>query len=101
MKSAPSPSSGGVRRKLSFEKLPYSGKSFYLDIKNASVKTKISRRITDLGGQIETFLSKDVHLLITDKTEDKKSNINRKEGLPNFPGSQKIPLSRGIKQIKS
>ena len=99
MKSAHSPSSGGsARRKLSFV-LPFNGQSFYLDIKNASLKTRISRRITDLGGQIEDFLSKDVNLLITDKTEEKKNN-NKKDGSPSFPtigsNNQKIPLSRGI-----
>ena len=85
------PSSGRARRKLSFAKLPYSGQSFYLDINNASLKARISRRVLELGGQIENFLSKDVDLLITEKKEDKAA----KNGLTNFSGKQNLPLSRG------
>ena len=90
MKSTPN--SGRARRQLSFANLPYHGKCFYLDIKNSSLKTRLSRRILDLGGQIENFLSKDINLLITEKIEEKGAS---KTGFQISVGKQNVPLSRG------
>lgn len=78
-----------ARRSLTFEERPYAGKTFYVDVKSASAKSKISQRIHNLGGEIEDFLSKDLTLLITDKTSA-KDNCSQKQTAKN------VPLSRGL-----
>ncbi|XP_060553421.1 protein DBF4 homolog A-like [Ruditapes philippinarum] len=87
------PKSSGLRarRSLSFEERPYAGKTFYLDVKSASAKSKISQRIQNLGGQIEDFLSKDLTLLITDKSSTKHS----KDDYSQKQTTKNVPLSRG------
>jgi hypothetical protein len=88
------PKSSGLRarRSLSFEERPYAGKTFYLDVKSASAKSKISQRIQNLGGQIEDFLSKDLTLLITDKSSTKHS----KDDYSQKQTTKNVPLSRGL-----
>ncbi|XP_029048850.1 uncharacterized protein LOC114878804 isoform X1 [Osmia bicornis bicornis] len=54
---------------------PLEGKSFYLDIKNHATTTKIESKIKDLGGVIELFLVRSVHLVISDRV-DKSGYIN-------------------------
>lgn len=56
-----------AKRKLDFHDKPFDCKSFYIDIKAETARRKIVRRIKDLGGTVEGFLSKDIDLFITDK----------------------------------
>ena len=77
-----------VRRQLSFQDVPYNGKLFYLDIRQPPLKHKITRRIVDLGGKIESFLSKEIDLILTDGDEKKKSVLELNK-------LKNIPLSRG------
>ncbi|XP_045157570.2 uncharacterized protein LOC123523891 [Mercenaria mercenaria] len=87
------PKSSGLRarRSLTFEERPYAGKTFYVDVKSASAKSKISQRIQHLGGQIENFLSKDLSLLITDKNSTRQS----RDDCSSKQAVKSVPLSRG------
>lgn len=84
-------SSSYARRSLTFQELPYAGKTFYIDVKSATAKSKIKQRILCLGGQIENFLSKDLSLLITDKT----ATPHAKDGSSQKRSVKSVPLSRG------
>ncbi|XP_071803027.1 uncharacterized protein [Asterias amurensis] len=57
-------------RKLQFEAhKPLKGKSFYLDVRKQV--TKLKKDLEDLGGVVETFLSKDVSYVVSDRPEVK------------------------------
>lgn len=68
-----------AKRKLDFQNQPFHFKTFYLDIKAETVKRKVIRRIRELGGTVEGFLSKDVHLVITDKKNGELERKSNKE----------------------
>ncbi|XP_063412459.1 uncharacterized protein LOC134695178 [Mytilus trossulus] len=68
-----------AKRKLDFQDQPFHFKTFYLDIKAETVKRKVVRRIRELGGTVEGFLSKDVHLVITDKKNGELERKSNKE----------------------
>ncbi|CAC5407485.1 unnamed protein product [Mytilus coruscus] len=68
-----------AKRKLDFQDQPFHFKTFYLDIKAETVKRKVIRRIRELGGTVEGFLSKDVHLVITDKKNGELERKSNKE----------------------
>ena len=88
-------SQDGVRRKLDFVDRPYSRKTFYLDIRASQLKSKISKRIADLGGRVEEFLSKELHLVVTDRNQDNEDKKRKTgSGVPDRRAS--LPLSRGI-----
>ncbi|KAK3606195.1 hypothetical protein CHS0354_010843 [Potamilus streckersoni] len=90
-------------RRLHFQGLPLKKKKFYVDIKSTSLKKKVCKRIADLGGEVDGFLSRDVHLLITDK--DGGGRLSKRpdgeiqsRGLPlsSVQNNQlALPLSRG------
>lgn len=62
-------SSKYTKRKLDFQNKALHGQTFYIDIKAETLRRKITRRIKDLGGCIEGFLSKDIDLVVTDKNQ--------------------------------
>jgi len=93
-----------TRRQLDFREKPYQHKTFYLDVKADITRRKVIRRIKELGGQIEEFLSKDVKVLLTDtpvpeatgtvgggadSTTDKAVSQAKEK-------MSSVPLSRGI-----
>lgn len=88
-----------VKRSLSFDskELPYAGKTFYIDVKSSSLKTKIIQRVLNLGGQIENFLSKDLTLLITEKRDygNRTDAEHENTQTSSLKHSKAIPLSRG------
>lgn len=89
-----------ARRKLNFKEKPWFDKIFYIDVRSENVKSKIAKRIKELGGQIEGFLTKDIHLLITDKTKndiehEKKSRKENQHVSTTTQNSFGMPLSRG------
>jgi len=90
----------GARRQLNFIELPFAGKTFYTDVKSSSLKAKIIHRIQSLGGQVETFLSKDISLFITDR-EDKHGSGSPEEtsGKRKSFVNTNVPLSRGKKLL--
>ena len=67
------------KRKLDFHDKPFYCKSFYIDIKAETARRKIVRRIKDLGGTVEGFLSKDIDLFITDKKNGDLSTTCKEE----------------------
>ncbi|XP_052774934.1 uncharacterized protein LOC128213358 [Mya arenaria] len=83
----------GARRQLSFAELPFSGRTFYIDVKSNAQRTKIIQRIQALGGIIESFLSKDISLLITDCHDNEKKFKDKNAGFA--AKGKSVPLSRG------
>ncbi|NXK46909.1 DBF4A protein, partial [Chauna torquata] len=50
---------------------PLTGKVFYLDIPSNVISEKIGKDLKELGGRVESFLSKDISYLISNKKEAK------------------------------
>ncbi|XP_071416657.1 protein DBF4 homolog A isoform X2 [Pithys albifrons albifrons] len=59
----------GKTEKLKFK--PLTGKSFYLDIPSNVISEKLGKDLRELGGRVESFLSKDINYLVTSKKEAK------------------------------
>ncbi|NXY27926.1 DBF4A protein, partial [Pomatorhinus ruficollis] len=59
----------GKPEKLKFK--PLTGKVFYLDIPSNVVSEKLGKDLKELGGRVESFLSKDINYLVTNKKEAK------------------------------
>ncbi|NXE87407.1 DBF4A protein, partial [Menura novaehollandiae] len=59
----------GKPEKLKFK--PLTGKVFYLDIPSNVISEKLGRDLKELGGRVESFLSKDINYLVTNKKEAK------------------------------
>ncbi|NXN48970.1 DBF4A protein, partial [Rynchops niger] len=54
-----------------FKYKPLTGKVFYLDIPSNVVSEKIGKDLKELGGRVESFLSKDISYLVSNKKEAK------------------------------
>ncbi|NXH05151.1 DBF4A protein, partial [Loxia leucoptera] len=59
----------GKSEKLKFK--PLTGKVFYLDIPSNVISEKLGKDLKELGGRVESFLSKDINYLVTNKKEAK------------------------------
>ncbi|NXC09862.1 DBF4A protein, partial [Orthonyx spaldingii] len=59
----------GKPEKLKFK--PLTGKVFYLDIPSNVISEKLGKDLKELGGRVESFLSKDINYLVTNKKEAK------------------------------
>ncbi|NXC26756.1 DBF4A protein, partial [Campylorhamphus procurvoides] len=59
----------GKSEKLKFK--PLIGKAFYLDIPSNVISEKLGKDLKELGGRVESFLSKDINYLVTNKKEAK------------------------------
>ncbi|KAM6209570.1 protein DBF4 homolog A isoform 1-T1 [Sarcoramphus papa] len=59
----------GKPEKLKYK--PLSGKVFYLDIPSNVISEKIGKDLKELGGRVESFLSKDINYLVSNKKEAK------------------------------
>uniref|UniRef100_A0A8C0BXS6 Protein DBF4 homolog A n=1 Tax=Buteo japonicus TaxID=224669 RepID=A0A8C0BXS6_9AVES len=59
----------GKLEKLKYK--PLTGKVFYLDIPSNVISEKIGRDLKELGGRVESFLSKDISYLVSNKKEAK------------------------------
>ncbi|NXN78257.1 DBF4A protein, partial [Bombycilla garrulus] len=59
----------GKAEKLRFK--PLTGKVFYLDIPSNVISEKLGKDLKELGGRVESFLSKDINYLVTNKKEAK------------------------------
>ncbi|XP_069127690.1 uncharacterized protein [Argopecten irradians] len=88
--------SSQVRRQLDFREKILTKRTFYIDVREEELRKRIIRRVKDLGGQVEDFLSKDVNILLTD------SNSTAQKACPLTPNASPdpdkkvaVPLSRG------
>ncbi|XP_051468518.1 protein DBF4 homolog A isoform X2 [Apus apus] len=59
----------GEPEKLKYK--PLTGKVFYLDIPSNVISEKIGKDLKELGGKVESFLSKDISYLVSSKKEAK------------------------------
>ncbi|KAM9233095.1 protein DBF4 homolog A [Leptosomus discolor] len=59
----------GKPEKLKYK--PLTGKVFYLDIPSNTISEKIGKDLKELGGRVESFLSKDISYLVSNKKEAK------------------------------
>ncbi|NWH74478.1 DBF4A protein, partial [Piaya cayana] len=59
----------GKPEKLKYK--PLTGKVFYLDITSNVISEKIGKDLKELGGRVESFLSKDISYLVSNKKEAK------------------------------
>ncbi|NXI70229.1 DBF4A protein, partial [Anseranas semipalmata] len=59
----------GRTEKLKYK--PLTGKVFYLDIPSNVISEKIGKDLKELGGRVESFLSKDISYLVSNKKEAK------------------------------
>ncbi|NWS66696.1 DBF4A protein, partial [Crotophaga sulcirostris] len=59
----------GKPEKLKYK--PLTGKVFYLDIPSNVISEKIGKDLKELGGKVESFLSKDISYLVSNKKEAK------------------------------
>ncbi|NWW49047.1 DBF4A protein, partial [Pedionomus torquatus] len=59
----------GEPEKLKYK--PLTGKVFYLDIPSNVISEKIGKDLKELGGRVESFLSKDISYLVSNKKEAK------------------------------
>ncbi|NWR56808.1 DBF4A protein, partial [Bucorvus abyssinicus] len=57
----------GKPEKLKYK--PLTGKVFYLDIPSNVISEKIGKDLKELGGRVESFLSKDISYLVSNKKE--------------------------------
>ncbi|XP_028943020.1 protein DBF4 homolog A [Antrostomus carolinensis] len=62
----------GKSEKLKYK--PLTGKVFYLDIPSNVISEKIGKDLKELGGRVESFLSKDISYLVSNKKEAKFSS---------------------------
>ncbi|XP_067678157.1 protein DBF4 homolog B-like [Haliotis asinina] len=89
-----------ARRRLEFRSMPFKSKSFYVDVKSKPVRQRVEGYIRQLGGSVETFLSNDVHVCVSDSRPLTKrpSRLRGETTLDRDDVSkrkQDIPLSRG------
>ncbi|KAK3603141.1 hypothetical protein CHS0354_042966 [Potamilus streckersoni] len=64
--------------KLSSVKLPLTGKSLYLDVKDSRTRRNLEENLKKFGATVEDFLSKDLNYLITSqpRPKDKDDNLH-------------------------
>ncbi|XP_041359975.1 uncharacterized protein LOC121376225 [Gigantopelta aegis] len=72
---------GGARRRLQFCDEHYKNKTFYIDVKTKSMRSRVSSAVTQLGGTVESFLSKDIFMFITDAKTSRLQNCLAKQNL--------------------
>ncbi|XP_046357927.2 uncharacterized protein LOC124136151 [Haliotis rufescens] len=89
-----------ARRRLEFRSMPFKSKSFYVDVKSKPVRQRVEGYIRQLGGSVETFLSNDVHVCVSDSRPLTKrpSRLRGETTLDRgdiAKRKQDIPLSRG------
>lgn len=89
----------GKTEKLKFK--PLTGKVFYLDIPSNVISEKLGKDLKELGGRVESFLSKDINYLVTNKKEAKFaptlgqiSPVPSPESAPNGGNGSPHPSSR-------
>ncbi|NXV68315.1 DBF4A protein, partial [Molothrus ater] len=89
----------GKLEKLKFK--PLTGKVFYLDIPSNVISEKLGKDLKELGGRVESFLSKDINYLVTNKKEAKFaptlgqiSPVPSPESAPNGGNGSPHPSSR-------
>ncbi|NXO66116.1 DBF4A protein, partial [Phainopepla nitens] len=89
----------GKPEKLKFK--PLTGKVFYLDIPSNAISEKLGKDLKELGGRVESFLSKDINYLVTNKKEAKFaptlgqiSPVPSPESAPNGGNGSPHPSSR-------
>ncbi|XP_033736590.1 uncharacterized protein LOC117324871 [Pecten maximus] len=90
--------SSQVRRQLDFREKILTQRTFYIDIREEDLRKRITRRVKDLGGQVEDFLSKDVNILLTDSnnTAQKICPTSLTPNASPDPDTKvAVPLSRG------
>ncbi|ESO88035.1 hypothetical protein LOTGIDRAFT_234802 [Lottia gigantea] len=89
-KSAPK----GAKKKLEFkQKLPLSGKTIYLDVKDVRHRKKLDDSLKSLGAEVEKFLSKEINYVIssnTNTTLPNKTNDGNKDR-PDSPSFVSTP----------
>ncbi|NXC46575.1 DBF4A protein, partial [Penelope pileata] len=93
----------GKPEKLKYK--PLTGKVFYLDIPSNVVSEKIGKDLKELGGRVESFLSKDITYLVSSKKEAKFaptlsqiSPVPSPESVCNGGNSSPHPSSRKDRQ---
>ncbi|NXB01594.1 DBF4A protein, partial [Cnemophilus loriae] len=93
----------GKPEKLKFK--PLTGKVFYLDIPSNVISEKLGKDLKELGGRVESFLSKDINYLVTNKKEAKFaptlgqiSPVPSPESAPNGGNGSPHPSSRKDRQ---
>ncbi|NXA90180.1 DBF4A protein, partial [Melanocharis versteri] len=93
----------GKPEKLKFK--PLTGKVFYLDIPSNVISEKLGKDLKELGGRVESFLSKDINYLVTNKKEAKFaptlgqiSPVPSPESAPNGGNGSPHPSSRKERQ---
>uniref|UniRef100_A0A8C5TB40 Protein DBF4 homolog A n=1 Tax=Malurus cyaneus samueli TaxID=2593467 RepID=A0A8C5TB40_9PASS len=89
----------GKTEKLKFK--PLTGKVFYLDIPSNVISEKLGKDLKELGGRVESFLSKDINYLVTNKKEAKFapalghiSPVPSPESVPNGGNGSPHPSNR-------
>ncbi|NXT10708.1 DBF4A protein, partial [Prunella fulvescens] len=89
----------GKPEKFKFK--PLTGKVFYLDIPSNVISEKLGKDLKELGGRVESFLSKDINYLVTNKKEAKFaptlgqiSPVPSPESAPNGGNGSPHPSSR-------
>ncbi|NWH89932.1 DBF4A protein, partial [Aegithalos caudatus] len=89
----------GKPEKLKFK--PLTGKVFYLDIPSNVISEKLGKDLKELGGRVESFLSKDINYLVTNKKEAKFAStlgqispVPSPESAPNGGNGSPHPSSR-------
>ena len=65
---------GGARRRLRFCDEPYKNKTFYIDVKTKTMRSRVSSAVIQLGGTVESFLSKDIFMFVTDAKTSRLQN---------------------------
>ncbi|XP_032933745.1 protein DBF4 homolog A isoform X2 [Catharus ustulatus] len=89
----------GKPEKLKFK--PLTGKVFYLDIPSNVISEKLGKDLKELGGRVDSFLSKDINYLVTNKKEAKfapalgqTSPVPSPESAPNGGNGSPHPSNR-------
>ncbi|XP_014731177.1 PREDICTED: protein DBF4 homolog A isoform X3 [Sturnus vulgaris] len=93
----------GKPEKLKFK--PLTGKVFYLDIPSNVISEKLGKDLKELGGRVDSFLSKDINYLVTNKKEAKFaptlgqiSPVPSPESAPNGGNGSPHPSNRKDRQ---
>ncbi|NXU20407.1 DBF4A protein, partial [Pardalotus punctatus] len=79
----------GKPEKLKFK--PLTGKVFYLDIPSNVISEKLGKDLKELGARVESFLSKDINYLVTNKKEAKFAATLQKGQISPVPAPEPAP----------
>lgn len=82
------------RRRLRYPAASLEGKAFFLHIQSASKARDLEKKIKELGGVVENFLSKDISFVVTDQATTSLRQTSQKKETTDFAQSRLVGQTR-------